>query len=260
MSSIQEKIQTYLSTIADEKHVKIFYACESGSRAWGFPSADSDYDVRFLYLRQEEWYLSINVEKKRDVIETMIESQFDLCGWDLRKALGLLRKSNAALLEWLASPIVYMEEFTIAATMRKLARQYHSPRACFWHYLGMAKTNFHKQLTGEYVKAKQYLYVLRPLLAARWIENGLGLVPMEFETLVSRLVDSPELKTAIEKLIAEKQKGLESDPIPRIAIFHDFIEREFARFEKIVFAAKAPVFPLDELNDLFRMSLRNVWS
>ncbi len=83
---------------------------------------------------------------------------------------------------------------------------------------------------------------------------------MEFETLVSRLVDSPELKTAIEKLIAEKQKGLESDPIPRIAIFHDVIEQEFARFEKIVFAAKAPVFPLDELNDLFRMSLRNVWS
>ncbi len=103
MNPITEKIQICLENIAEEWQVKILYACESGSRAWGFPSVDSDYDVRFLYVFPQDWYLSINLEKKRDVIESMIENRFDLCGWDLRKALGLLRKSNAPLLEWLLS-------------------------------------------------------------------------------------------------------------------------------------------------------------
>jgi uncharacterized protein len=109
--TILDEIQACLSDIEKTHQVKIIYSCESGSRAWGFPSADSDYDVRFLYLHPVDWYLSI--EDKRDVIEVPIKNKLDITGWDLRKALQLFRKSNPPLLEWLGSPIVYWERYDI---------------------------------------------------------------------------------------------------------------------------------------------------
>jgi predicted nucleotidyltransferase len=85
--------------------VVVLLAVESGSRAWGFSSKDSDYDARFIYLRRPEAYLSIRAP--RDVIERRIVDEVDVNGWDLRKALGLLMKSNPPLLEWLQCPIIY---------------------------------------------------------------------------------------------------------------------------------------------------------
>ena len=104
---MEKEILKRIAEVEATENVTIFYACESGSRAWGFPSADSDYDVRFIYLRKPDWYLSIDVEDKRDVIERPINDELDISGWDLRKALKLLWKSNPPLLEWLVSPIVY---------------------------------------------------------------------------------------------------------------------------------------------------------
>ena len=115
---ILQEILVRLNAVEKDEGVKILYACESGSRAWGFPSRDSDYDVRFVYVHPAEWYLSIDLEKKRDVIERPITDQIDLNGWDLRKALGLYRKSNPPLLEWLNSPIVYWETYGVAAKLR----------------------------------------------------------------------------------------------------------------------------------------------
>ncbi|KAA3615175.1 MAG: nucleotidyltransferase domain-containing protein [Planctomycetota bacterium] len=120
-TEMEQRIQASLSEIEATEGVKILFACESGSRAWGFASQDSDYDVRFLYLHPPEWYLSINLEAKRDVIERPIVDELDVNGWDLRKALKLFRKSNPPLLEWLGSPIVYREPAQTAAKMRKLA-------------------------------------------------------------------------------------------------------------------------------------------
>jgi predicted nucleotidyltransferase len=128
-----------LENIEEEEQVKIFYACESGSRAWGFPSADSDYDVGFLYLHPRDWYLSIDLETKRDVIERPIDDGLDFSGWDLRKALKLLRKSNPPLIEWLGSPTIYREHFSVATQMRDLLTRYYSPEASQYHYLHMAR-------------------------------------------------------------------------------------------------------------------------
>ena len=105
-------ISSRLTEIESENKIKIVYACESGSRAWGFPSANSDFDVRFIYIRPVEWYLSI--DEKRDVIEHPINEQLDINGWDLKKALQLLRKTNPPLLEWLGSPIIYIEKYSVA--------------------------------------------------------------------------------------------------------------------------------------------------
>ena len=257
---VRANVLASLREIEAEKHVKVFFACESGSRAWGFPSADSDYDVRFLYAHPPDWYLSINVEHKRDVIERPISDLLDVSGWDVRKALQLFRKSNPPLLEWLQSPIVYCEETSVASEFRKLLPAYYSPRASLYHYLRMAQRNFKAYLTGKEVRLKKYFYVLRPVLAVRWIEADLGAVPMEFEVLVERLVDSASLKREIEKLLAAKRAGEELDRGPRIEPISTFIEAELERLAKKHVEHRDPKPPIEDLNRFFRHALHTLWA
>ncbi len=254
------RIVESLTALAGEETVRIVYACESGSRAWGFPSADSDFDVRFLYLHPPDWYLAVDLEQKRDVIDHPINDQLDLSGWDLRKALRLFRKSNPPLLEWLGSPLVYWEQYSIAARMRWLAETYYSPKACMYHYLHMARGNYREFLKGERVWVKKYFYVLRPLLAINWLEQGLGMAPTAFETLVAGTVTNTSLKQEIEVLVAAKEAGQELDYGPRRPILSDFIEMEMARLETADFNRHSPHFPVEPLNQLFREALQEVWS
>jgi hypothetical protein len=258
---MKEEILIRLNQIEKEENVTIFYACESGSRAWGFPSADSDYDVRFIYLHPQDWYLSIDVEEKRDVIERPINDALDISGWDLRKALKLLRKSNPPLLEWLSSPIVYKEiglrvpaGASIAQKLREAVAEFYSPISSFHHYLHMAQGNYREFLKGDIVWVKKYFYVLRPLLAIRWIETQSTPVPMEFETLVARCVDSPELKQAIADLLERKKAGQELDRQPKIPVLSSFIETELERLKKVEVGERSkPNF--ERLNKLFREAL-----
>jgi len=251
---MESEILDRLNNIETEENVSIFYACESGSRAWGFPSADSDWDVRFIYARPRDWYLSINVEEKRDVIECPIDDEFDINGWDLRKALKLLRKSNPPLLEWLSSPIIYKETGDIAQMLREAVEEFYSPISAFHHYLHMAQGNNREFLKGDKVWVKKYFYVLRPLLAIRWIESDTRPVPMEFETLLDSQVNSPEIKHAIEELLKRKKAGQELDQQPKIPAISDFIDTELSRLEKIdVRERDKPNF--EKLNEIFRNAL-----
>jgi len=252
-------IRQKLTNLETEYGVEILYACESGSRAWGFPSADSDYDVRFLYLHPPKWYLAINLEHKRDVIKRPIHNRLDLSGWDLRKALKLLRKSNPPLLEWLQSPIIYWEKYTIAAEMRRLAAIHYSSKSCMYHYLHMAQGNHREFLKGDRVWVKKYFYVLRPLLAIRWLEADLGIVPTDFRMLVDCVVHSAALKSAIDDLLAAKTRGQELDYGPRIPVISDFIDAEIARLTDKRFPDRSRQFPLEPLNALFRNALQTVW-
>ena len=247
-----------LQELEAENNVKILYACESGSRAWGFPSATSDYDVRFIYLRPVEWYLSI--EQKRDVIEYPVENDLDISGWDLQKALQLFNKSNPPLLEWLDSPIVYVEKYSIAAQMRSLAPDFYKPLACAFHYMHMAEGNFREYLKGERIWTKKYFYVLRPILAVQWIQREMGVVPMRFERLVEELITDSALREAIYELLETRQAGDELGYGPRIDFISTFIEGELARFEEYKTKVKQPEpHPIDELNALFIRALGEVW-
>ena len=89
--------------------MRVLLAVESGSRAWGFASPNSDYDARFIYSSAPDWYLSIDLEDKHDVIEYPIVDEIDLNGWDVRKALRLFARSNPAFVEWIQSPTIYLE-------------------------------------------------------------------------------------------------------------------------------------------------------
>ncbi len=254
---VEETIISHLNEIESAENLRVVYACESGSRAWGFPSADSDYDVRFLYARPAAWYLSI--DEKRDVIERPVNEGLDISGWDLKKALQLFRKSNPPLLEWLGSPIIYLEKFTVAEKMRTLAIEYYSPTACLHHYLHMARGNFRDYLKGDEVWVKKYFYVLRPILAMNWIEKGLGIVPTDFNVLVSQLVTEPKLKSAIDRLLAAKRAGAELDRGTRIGPISEFIESELKRREQHEIANHKRMPSSDKLDELFRESLAEVW-
>lgn len=246
-----------LAEIEKDSEVVIFYACESGSRAWSFPSANSDYDVRFLYVHPPAWYLS--VIQKSDVIERPIEGLLDIAGWDLKKALQLLRKSNPPLLEWLGSPIIYKDTHEISTQMRALAKAYISPRACIYHYLHMAEGNYRDYLLAEQLSHKKYLYVLRPLLAAKWIEQGYGLVPTEFTTLMQRLLPVSPLRKVIEDLIEQKRTGNEFDKAPRISMLDDFCESEIARWKNNGVIADTQVVSESVVDQLFCNALREIW-
>ena len=250
------RIEAELARIEREESVRIVYACESGSRAWGFESVDSDYDVRFLYVRPAAWYLSIAAG--RDVVERPIDDQMDISGWDLRKALGLLRKSNPPLLEWLQSPIVYRQVSGIVSRIRELMPAYYSPLACHFHYLRMAEGNLREHLRGEEVWIKKYFYVLRPVLACLWIERGYGVVPMEFSALVERVVEDGDLREAVDALVRRKKAGEELDRGPRMGAISDFLEREIARL-----SAKRDLprirTSVDALDEVFRFAIAEMY-
>lgn len=253
------EIKRRLVELAAREDVAILLAVESGSRAWGFESIDSDYDVRFIYVRRPDDYLSIDLELRRDVIEPPIVDEIDLSGWDIRKALKLFQKSNPPLLEWLQSRLIYMERFSFAAKVRDLLPSYYSPRNSFHHYFHMARGNIREYLRGEVVWRKKYFYVLRPLLGLRWIELDLGPVPMEFSMLVEKTVTDAELRQAIDTLVTAKRAAVEMDRGPRIAVISDFIEQEIQRFENITANLPKQESSTQALNRLFRNTLEEAW-
>lgn len=223
---VRERVLDELAAIERRHDVQVIYACESGSRGWGFASPDSDYDVRFLYVHRLDWYLQ--VEAGRDVIELPINDELDVSGWELRKALQLLHRSNPTLLEWLDSPIVYRQAPQAMTLLRPAARDFFSPARGRHHYLSMAKKNFRGYLQGDEVRYKKYLYVLRPLLAVQWIDERGSVPPMRFADLVAGTVHEPALLDEINALLALKMQTCESEYGPRRPGIHALIEARLA--------------------------------
>jgi predicted nucleotidyltransferase len=228
--TVRARVLVELASIERDHDVTVLFACESGSRGWGFASPDSDYDVRFVYVHRREWYL--RVEPQRDVIERPLDDVLDVSGWELRKALQLLHRSNPTLLEWLDSPVVYREDPHWAPRMKSLATGFFSPLRGRHHYLSMAKKNFRGYLQGETVRYKKYLYVLRPLLAARWIDMGLGMPPMRFADLVTKTVQDAKMLDEIDALLALKMRSDEGEHGPRRPALHTFIEMMLTEAER----------------------------
>lgn len=226
---IRKNIDETLLKIENDYNVEIIFAVESGSRAWGFESADSDYDVRFVYRHKPNWYF--NVLPKRDVIELPIVGIDDYSGWDIRKALFLLNKSNPVLFEWLRSPIVYREKVRETNLIRLAAQEYFSPVSSIFHYLHMATGNYREYLQGSQVKIKKYFYVLRPLLACMWIENTNTSPPMEFDHLLEAAKTSPDFKEEVKKLLSRKKASQELGLESAIPVINDFIKEKIDYFQ-----------------------------
>jgi predicted nucleotidyltransferase len=228
---ILEIVRKRLLEIEKEHSVTILYAVESGSRAWGFESLDSDYDIRFIYAHRKNWYL--NILPKQDVIEYPIINEFDYSGWDLRKTMFLMNKSNPVLFEWLKSPIVYYKDNDSYKVLEQLSKNYFSPISSIYHYLHMASGNYRQYLQSDEVKIKKYFYVLRPIMACMWIESHKESPPMEFDKLLTQMTDI-ELLGTINELLKKKKSGIELGTEPKIAVINNFMENKLQYFENIV--------------------------
>ena len=194
-----ENIKYRLTEIEQKKNIKILYACETGSRAWGFPSPDSDFDIRFMYMHERDWYLSLS--QRKDTIE-MMDGDLDITGWDLRKSLTLLKKSNAPLIERFNSLIEYFAVPGFKEEFKKLIATYYSPIAVFFHHYSLA-TKFWEELKGkEELKLKSYFYLIRSLLSCNWIIKDKAVLPMHIEGLMKYVEE--EYKEKLRILIAMK--------------------------------------------------------
>jgi uncharacterized protein len=257
---IREEILKRLKAAEHEHEIKIVYACESGSRAWGFASPDSDYDVRFVYVRKEDWYLTFDVESQRDVIEYPIVDEIDCSGWDIKKALYLFTRTNGALLEWLNSPIRYIDIGPFAERLRRIAPKAMNKTALCYHYSHMARGNAREYLFCDEVKLKKYFYVLRPLLAIRFLEAHGTPPPVEFHQLLNSVCPQ-ELIPVIEALIERKRKTPEIGYGAKIPQINAFIEAELERHGR-AFSGQGRPDILDskqvrsELNALFQEVVR----
>ncbi|MBL7251420.1 DNA polymerase beta superfamily protein [Alloalcanivorax sp. C16-2] len=255
-AAVHGEILRRLRATEQEHDVRVLLAVESGSRAWGFPSPNSDYDVRFVYVRSEDWYLSLDVEDRRDVIEYEIVDDIDLNGWDLRKALKLLRKSNPSIVEWLQSSILYRDDGHFAERARALLPSVYAVDKGVFHYLSMADKNYHGYLKARLVPLKKYFYVLRPLLAIRWLERYRTPAPIEFERLRALVADNEILDKEIGRLLARKQRSQEKEFVPAIPALNEFIEHELSRLSRYQAKGDTPDGDPAALNALFRDCLR----
>jgi len=218
--AVRARIQAELNAIEREGAVRILLAVESGSRAWGFPSSDSDYDVRFLYVRPIEAYLAVT--PPRDVIERPIDATLDVNGWDLRKALQLMLRSNAVLIEWLTSPVRY-RNWDGADDLLALACSAASLTSLTYHYQHQAQRSFEVVGEGNSARLKSYCYALRSALAVAWIRQRGEAPPMALGALIAGLTLPEALVRPIRQLIAHKADSAENASMARLSSVDAFI-------------------------------------
>ena len=204
-----------IKLIESEENARIVLAIESGSRAWGFHSPDSDYDVRFIYTRPPEWHYRLG--KKSDVIERPIDDELDLSGWELSKALTLTLGSNAVIAEWLQSPIVYQADASAVAALTDFARTALDRKSVTWHYVHLAQRQLDRLTDKQgYVRIKRYFYVLRPVLALRWMRLAdQAMPPMHMTALRDGAALSAEISDALDVLTEQKMAAKEKGTIER---------------------------------------------
>lgn len=243
-----------ISEVEEKYNVKIIFACESGSRAWGFPSQNSDYDIRFVYIKNEDEYLKLN--RDRDVIEYMLDDVIDMNGWDLDKALKLLHSSNPTFFEWLNSPIIYFKR-DFYTELLEISNSYFDIKKELGHYLSMCENDFIKiRNSNEKFKLKKYFYVIRALLAAKWAFEEKTVPPVLFETLVQAKLDD-SLKPIIYELLEIKKNSTESNYIYPIKELNDFIDKELTKLKKETLNLNNNSKSFDDLNKLFLKGVKN---
>jgi len=234
--------------IEKRENIRVLHAVESGSRAWGFASPDSDFDVRFIYARPKEFYLRL--EKKRDVIEWQLDETLDINGWDLQKALRLLHSSNPTIFEWNNSPIIYKTTPEWSEISSEI-NSYFSVKSGLYHYLSTANSNYREFLKGDTVKFKKYFYVVRPLLACKWIIEKKCPPPMLFTELANAVLE-PDIKPIIDELLRIKMQTPEMGEGKRIDKLNKYIDENIISLKIIIDSLPAEhKADWDRLNKLF---------
>ncbi|MCQ2241939.1 nucleotidyltransferase domain-containing protein [Treponema sp.] len=251
---IVKEIKKKLSEIEKRENIKIIYACESGSRAWGFASPDSDYDVRFVYVRPLEDYLKL--EGMKDTLECELNEVYDISGWDLKKLLSLLERSNPSIFEWANSPIVYKERREWKRVLR-IIPEYFSVLKSLYHYNSTTKNNLGRYFDGkDEVTYKKYLYNLRQCLACEWVMDRKTPPTIEFPVLVDSYLPA-ELKESVAKLFEMKVSMAEKQTGSRIQIIDEYIQTMVDKVDRYLESMEITRNPgLNKLDSLFLKLVR----
>ena len=248
----KEYILKCLCEIEQKYDVSILLAVESGSRAWGFASKDSDWDVRFIYKHGASWYFSI--EEQRDVIEEMLENDIDAVGWDIKKALFQLKRSNPALIEWINSPIVYCSDDFFMMNLIPLARFCFNPTKAMYHYQRIYVKHDERYLQKQGYPMKRFMYYLRGILACQWIEKYKTMPPVAFQQLYEDIVEDDKIKDGVRELVRLKSSGKEVD-LSEVPEFLVIYYRPLAEYYSDLVGKFRPDFNNDgvteRLNNLF---------
>lgn len=229
--TVEELVLLKIKEIEEKEHVRVLHVVESGSRAWGFASPDSDYDVRFIYVRDRDSYLSLHEVK--DFLDWELNEVLDINGWDLKKALQHFHKSNATLFEWANSPVVYYTTKEWKELYDNVASKYFACKSALYHYYGTANKNYHEYLLDDMVKYKKYFYVLRPILACKWIEEKKCPPPVLFDLLASGVLEE-DMKPVVDDLLEKKVRMSEADKAPRIDALNQYIEKNLEYYKALV--------------------------
>lgn len=227
---MQSAILRHLEDIEKQYDVRILLAVESGSRARGLNSNESDWDLRFVYVNKLDWYLRVNED--RDVIEEMYDDNIDLVGWELRKTLRLFQKSNPSLMEWLHSPVIYRADKDFLSRMRALETVYFNPIKTMYHYESLYIKHDKRYLQDSANPLKRFLHYLRGILSCRWIEKFNTMPPMLFSELVQGTVDDDFILKEIDKLINLKKQSKGNDNLEVNANLVDYARNLAEHFER----------------------------
>jgi len=251
---MKDIILKYLQQVQDEKEIKILLACETGSRAWGFPSPDSDYDVRFIYRHKKDWYLSLN-EQKDTIVKMYENNEFDLSGWDLKKSLNLLWKSNPPLSERIQSPIIYISDNEFLNGINDLAQNSYSKIATMHHYLNMSKKMYSEVKDNPTVKLKKLFYALRTSIACKWIIEREEIPPIVFQTMLEEIDIEENIKHRIYELIDLKATKNEDYLHFEEIKINNLIENYIQEAEKVANSLPASKGKIEDLNSFFIKNL-----
>jgi hypothetical protein len=198
-----------LHEIEQKYDVSILLAVESGSRAWGFASNDSDWDVRFIYKHKPTWYFCI--DDQRDVIEELFENDIDAVGWDIKKALTQLKKSNPAFIEWVNSPSVYKRDEVFVRNIFSVIPHCFNPTKAMYHYQRIYVKHDERYLQKQGYPMKRFMYYLRGILACQWIEKYKTMPPVAFQQLYEDIVEDDKIKDGVRELVRLKSSGKDMD-------------------------------------------------
>jgi predicted nucleotidyltransferase len=251
-------IQAQLKSIEEKNNVKILYAIESGSRGWGFESKDSDFDVRFIYVHPIEWYL--NIFEGADIIEIPIDEVLDVNGWDLRKVMQLMYKSNSPVLEWLSSPVIYKQDENFIRDLRDIAEKYFNPVSVIYHYINLARKSFDGLSSGDSIKLKKLFYVIRPILSCMWVEAYNTIPPMNLQAMMKEATIDNKIKKIIDDLVIAKADSIESDTIKPPIELMEFLKEKLEYYNRYVRDIKnEKKRNSDLLNEFFQKTLKKYY-
>ncbi|HLP11791.1 MAG TPA: nucleotidyltransferase domain-containing protein [Flavobacteriales bacterium] len=251
---IHATINAKLTEIAERKNIRILLACETGSRGWGFPSPDSDYDVRFIYVHEPDWYISVG--ERKDFIDVAITDELDITGWELRKSLQLLIKHNVALMERLQSPIIYTEHPGFREAFLQLAKNNFSPVSVIHHYLSMAKSYFEKCTESNQVKLKSLFYCIRTTIACDWIRTYQTMPNMQLVQLMPVIESKPALVKRIWELVELKKGESEGYHHSHEPLIMEYLAETIAQCSEQVKTLPGNKYPASSLNDFLRFYIK----